>query len=261
MTLLIYPDVSSSFQYYTGESNSTEIKCNEVNNGFIINFSKKTGSIIIRLKNNSEPEGIRLSGNINLIEKNSFSDFEGSSLGWFQGKVSGNENIYTWIKFSDPADTIYVNTACDLGLYPDNYELSNLNEGNKYYIDRDFTLTTVPDAYKGLNMIKTANENKTTTNLNLHFNLCSSSDVYIAYDHRLSTPSWITGNYQNTGEKIYVSDTDMGYFNIWKRTLQPGIINFGDNEGSNQSSMYFVFYKPYEALPVYIKVFLQGPYY
>ena len=67
---------------------------------------------------------------------------------------------------------------------------------------------------------------KQLSNLNLHFNICNSADVYIAYDHRISTPSWITGNYINTGEKIYVTDSDLEYFNIWKRKTQtqPGLL-------------------------------------
>ena len=261
LTLLIYPDGSSSYRYYTDESTSTEIKCDEGSSGFTISFSENTDSIIIRLKNKIEPGNVRLNGNINLAKKNSFSDFEGSSSGWFHGKMSDDKNVYTWIKFSNPADTLYVTTDCALDIHPVKYELSNLNETNKYYIDRDeYTLITIPDEYKGFYMIKTANDDKATLNLDLHFNICSSADVYIAYDHRISTPSWITGNYINTGEKIYVTDTNLEYFNIWKRTTQPGVITFGDNEGDSGSSMYFVFYKLHEPLYVDVKVFLQGPY-
>ena len=165
-----------------------------------------------------------------------------------------NNNVYA---------NIIVSTDCALNLQPGNYELSNLNEGNQYYIDRPtYILVTVPDEYKGYNMIKTANDDKTNTNLDFHFNLCSSTDVYIAYDHRISTPSWITSNYDNKGERIYVTDANLKYFNIWKRKqpAQPGVITFGDNEGDDESSMYFVFYKPSETFEVNIKVFLQGSY-
>jgi Glycosyl hydrolases family 31 TIM-barrel domain/Glycosyl hydrolase family 31 C-terminal domain len=262
LTLLIYPDGSSSYRYYTDESTSTEIKCNEGSSGFTISFSENTDSVIIRLKNKIEPGNIKLNGNINLAKKNSFSDFEGSSSGWFHGKMSDDKNVYTWIKFSNPADTLYVTTDCALDIHPVNYELSILNEGegNEYYIDRVYIPITIPEKYKGFYLIKTANGNKATTNLDLNFNICSSADVYIAYDHRISTPSWITDNYINTGEKIYVTDTNLEYFNIWKRTTQPGVITFGDNEGNSESSMYFVFYQLHGALNVNVKVFLQGPY-
>ena len=261
LTLLIYPDGLSSYQYYTDESTSTEIKCNEESNGFTISFSENTDSIIIRLKNKIEPEYVRLSGGVNLAKKNSFSDLEASSSGWFHGKISGDQNVYTWIKFSDQTDTVYITTTtCPLDLHPVNYEQSILNEGNRYYIDREYVLTAIPEEYKGSYSIKTANNDKTISNLGLHFNICSNADVYVAYDHRISTPSWITGNYIETGEKIYVTDKNLEYFNIWQRTIQPGVITFGDNEGDDGSSMYFVFYKSTEALYVDVKAFLQGPY-
>ena len=260
LTLLMYPDGLSSFKYYTDEFSFTEIKSDEVSNGFIISFSENTDSIIIRLKNKVEPMSIMLNGNINLNKKNSFSDFENSSSGWFYGKISEGENIYTWIKFSSPSDTVYVNNACSLDLHPDNYEFSSLADGNEYYVDRTFTLTTIPAEYQGFNMIKTANADKETQNLDFHFNLCSQADIYIAYDHRLTAPSWLSSNYVNTEKKINVTDTDMEYFNIWKRTTYPGIVTLGDNNGIQQSSMYIVFYKTYGAISADIKVFLEGTY-
>ena len=64
----------------------------------------------------------------------------------------------------------------------------------------------------------------------------------------------------DTGERIYVNDANLGYFSVWKRTTQPGVVTFGDNGGDiNDSTMYFVFYKP-SKLYVDVKVFLQGPY-
>ena len=261
LTLLIYPDGSSSYRYYTDEFNSTEIKCDENSSGFTISFSKSTAQVIIRLKNKIEPGNVRLSSNVNLEKKNSYSAFEESSSGWFQGKMHDDQNVNTWIKFNDPTDTVYVTTTCSLDLHPANYLLSNLKEGKNYYIDRDeYTLITIPDEYKGSYMIKTANDDKATLNLGFHFNICSSANVYIAYDHRIPTPLWITENYSNTGEKIYVTDANLEYFNIWKRTVQPGVVTFGDNEGNSESSMYFVFYQLHEALCVNAKVFLQGPY-
>ena len=159
-------------------------------------------------------------------------------------------------------NTVYatLNTSCSLNLFPVNYELSNLSEGNEYYIDRIYTLTYIPDKYKGLNMIKTANDDK-NKKIDFHFNLCSSNNIYIAYDHRLSIPPWmISDNYENTGDTLAISDSYLNYFNIWKRNVEPGIINFGNIGEGPDSAMYIVFYKPMETLPVNIKVFLQGPY-
>ena len=118
LTLLVYPNGLSSYQYYTDQSSFTQINCNEQSSGFKISFSKKTGSVIIRLKNKIEPGSVKLNGGVTLAKKNSFPDFEGASAGWFQGNIGAGENIYTWIKFSNPADTVYVvnNSSCPTGM-------------------------------------------------------------------------------------------------------------------------------------------------
>ena len=257
LTLLIYPDNLSTFQYYIDSVTTTEIKCDEQSSGYTISFSENTDSVIIRLKNNIKPASVGLNGGVNLDEKLSFSDFEGASSGWFYGKINNNENVYTWIKFSNPADTLYVNSSSISDLCPENYELSKLDVGNKYYIDRNYTLDTIPYEYKGFNMIKTANDDKRKTDLDFHFKVNNITDIYIAYDHRLSIPSWVLDNYVNTGKTISVSDSYLGYFNIWKRTVQPDTVHFFNIGEGSDSSMYFVFY---ESFSVYIKVFLQSPY-
>ena len=264
LTLLIYPDGLSSFQYNIDPSNSTTITCEENGSNYTISFSKSTDSVIIRLKNNIEPANVGLNGE-NLVKYNSFSDFETAPNGWFHGKIKNNENIYTWIKFSNSANIININTSSISGLHPTKYELSSLNIGNQYYIDRPlYTLTDIPPEYQGLSMIKTANDDKRNPDLHsdyFYFTMNKSADIYIAYDPRLTIPSWMTtDNYINTGKTISVSDRYIGHFDIYKRTVQPGVVNFYNLGIGPDSSMYFVFYKPLESVSINIKVFLQGPY-
>jgi hypothetical protein len=107
-------------------------------------------------------------------------------------------------------------------------------------------------------MIKTANNDKTTTNLDFHFNVCINADIYIAYDHRLSstTPSWITSSYTSTGKTITDNYSTPNNYDIWKKNVTGGTVTLGDNNGVSNSSMYFVFYKSYEApLPVELSAF------
>ena len=241
LTLLIFPHGSSTFEYHSDPSTKTVIKCDSLCGGFIIDFSNRTDSVIIRLKNRIEPGSIILSGNVNLQKKNSSAEFEGASSGWFHGRLHTGDSIYTWIKFSNAVDTVKVINTSISSIIPTTYELSKLNVGNKYYIDRDFTLTGIPDEYKGLFMIKTANNNKSTVNLDFHFNTCSSADIFIAYDHRLNAPGWIKNYYDSTGKKIYVNDSYVEYFNIWKKSVSVGVVTLGDNQGTSASSMYFIF--------------------
>ena len=172
LTLLVYPDGLSAYQYYTDQSSSTTINCNTYCGGITLSFSKKTASIIIRLKNKIQPLSVKTNGGSTLAMKSSFSDFESDSSGWFHGKIADTANVYTWIKFSNPYDTVYISTPSISNINPANYELSNLNIGNLYYVDRTYTLTSVPNEYKGYYMIKTANSDKMTANLNFHFDIC-----------------------------------------------------------------------------------------
>jgi hypothetical protein len=265
LTLLVYPDGLSSYQYYTSSSSSTTVKCSQSCGKYTVSFSQKTGSVIIRLKTNVEPQSVSVSGGQSLTQVNSYANFESAQSGWFYGKVASGENNYAWIKFTNSTDTVYVTTSAVSNITPTNYVLSKLNVGNNYYVDRTYTLLTIPDKYKGLYMIETANGDKTNNNLNFHFDICGSADIYIAYDHRLaaSTPSWITNNYISTGETISANDDtpNQTLFDIWKRSDVPaGTVSFGANNGISESSMYFVFYKSYTAVYVNVKVFLQGPY-
>lgn len=251
LTLLVYPDGLSSLNFYQSPADAADpliISCDDNSGDIEISFNKEVDSIIVRLKNDFNPMNIMLNGGISVPKKNSFTEFESSSSGWFRGQLRNGENIYTWIKISGTFDSIFVNQTCALSLYPSNYQLSNLTSGNTYYVDRTYKLVSIPTRYQGLNMIKTANNDKSTVGLDFHFNVCCQSDIYIAYDHRATfIPAWITNNYVQTNETITVDDAYLAYFNIWKRTVEAGTVTCGDNEGTTHSSMYFVFYKSLEA--------------
>ena len=156
---------------------------------------------------------------------------------------------------------LYTNS---LNLFPTNYLQSSLTIGNQYYVDRTYTITNIPIKYSDLKMIKTANADKMKVGLDFHFDVCTNSDVYVAYDRRLTTiPNWISSNYTFTGDTISVSDILMGHFKVWKRTVTPGRITFGDNQGVTNSSMYFVFYKEFNlsfAKRLDIKALIEGFY-
>ncbi|HSR17679.1 MAG TPA: TIM-barrel domain-containing protein, partial [Ignavibacteriaceae bacterium] len=184
LTLLIYPDGVSSFDYHSDPSTTTRITTDEQCGGIIISFNSYTDSVIIRLKNDVEPERVFLSGNLNLQKKDSFTEFEAPSSGWYHGKLNDSANVYTWIKIVNPTDSIFVATNSVSGITPTAYKLSNLNVGNNQYIDRpSMKLVYIPDEYKGFNMIRTANDNKITTNLGFQFYVCGNADIYVAYDY------------------------------------------------------------------------------
>ena len=142
-----------------------------------------------------------------------------------------------------------------------NYETGILNVDNKYYIYRNYIIESLPLEYQNLQMIKTANDDKNKTDLDFHFELSKSSKVFVAYDPRLSTPSWIQDNYSFTGNSIQVSDSGPDSLIVWEKLSESGVVTLGDNESTTpQSSMYFVFCKETPLIKLSCKVFLEGPF-
>jgi hypothetical protein len=260
LTLLIYPDGVSSYDYHSDPLTTTRITSDEQCGRVIISFNRNTNSVIIRLKNEVEPETVFLSGNLNLPKKNSFAQFEVDPSGWFHGKLNDTSNVYTWIKFSESSDSVIIATNSVSDINPPTYKLSSLNPGNKYYIDRPYTLINIPDEYLGYTMIRTANDDK-NKDIDFHFNICSDADIYIAFDPRIPSPAWLTSNFKKTNEVIITTDAYFDTFFIWKGTALEGRVNLGDN-GNTGCSMYFVFYKSNERTNplLNLKLFLQGPY-
>jgi len=121
---------------------------------------------------------------------------------------------------------------------------------------------TVPDEFEGLQMIKTANDDKKkdSTDLNFHFYITKDANIYIAYDHRLIPQDWLTYDYTNIGKQILVSDGYESQFNVWKRTAEAGTVSLGKNADIGASSMYFVFFAEVSNVNLSCKILLEGPY-
>ena len=267
LTLLVYPDSISTFTFYRAPSdtlNPLVLKCDHNYGGVIISSNNHIDSVIVCLKNDPEPDSVLISGGVKLQKKNTFTELETSASGWYFGSMSTGQNVYLWIKVSSAFDSIIVFNGCSLNLVPTNYSQSGLIAGNQYYVDRTYTLTNIPIKYSGLKMIKTANADKMKVGLDFHFDVCTNGDVYVAYDRRLTTiPNWISSNYTLTDDTISVSDNLTGHFKVWKRTVTPGRITFGDNQGVTNSSMYFVFYKEFnlaDAKHLNVKALIEGFY-
>lgn len=131
-----------------------------------------------------------------------------------------------------------------LGLSKDNYELAYLNIGDKYYIDRNYTITTIPEEMNGYLWIKTANDDRNKMEENfLTFQLSEKAKIYIAYDCRaLNYPNWLVNDFYRIGKHIGVSEY-VGKLDLWEKECDPGIITLSGNiaEGTQGvESMYVV---------------------
>jgi hypothetical protein len=115
------------------------------------------------------------------------------------------------------------------GVKPQTYVATNLHVGDKYYIDRSFTITALPPALEGLLAIKTANNDKSQVAASfLTFTLSHNATLYVAYDARATRyPDWLTASYTNTGQKILTTDVPLA---VWRREVNAGTITLPGNK-------------------------------
>jgi hypothetical protein len=119
----------------------------------------------------------------------------------------------------------------------------------EYYTDRTYTVTSVPGAYLGMDLIKTPNDDRnfTTASDYLTFELFSDVTVYVAYDSRAtSLPNWMSG-FTYTGNNIYTSLSTQPHLKVYSKSYFEGdCVNFGANKAPGFSgstvSNYIVFY-------------------
>ena len=119
----------------------------------------------------------------------------------------------------------------------------------KYYTDRDYLLTKVPEHYRGMESIKTPNDdrNRIDASSYLKFEMPYDATVYVAYDSRASRmPDWMSG-FVFTGETIETSLSTQPYLKVYGKPFRAGAcINLGGNKATGFAgdtvSNYLVFY-------------------
>ena len=112
------------------------------------------------------------------------------------------------------------------------FQKATLTNNITFYTDRNYTLTSVPDDYVGMDMIKTPNKDRklTTDSDYLTFEMLYDGTVYVAYDSRAtSLPNWM-GGFSNTGDRIYTSQNKNLYLIVYSRAYSSGdCVNLGAN--------------------------------
>ncbi len=118
-----------------------------------------------------------------------------------------------------------------------------LQVGDRAYIDRTYTFTTIPALVQGEAYIRTANNDKNATaNPFLTFTVNQPVTVYVAHDKRiLLKPSWFaTLGFTDSGENLVTTDAA---FDLFAASFSAGTIQLGGNEGGGSGSMYSVIVK------------------
>jgi hypothetical protein len=114
---------------------------------------------------------------------------------------------------------------------------NRLEDGNRVYIDRNYSYGDLPSELRGCTYIMTANDDKHATNDHfLSFQVNRPVTVYIAHDNRItSKPTWLK-IFTDTGLDLS-SDVPMS---IFARSFASGSVVLGGNGGDSDTSMYAV---------------------
>ncbi|MBN2414434.1 Ig-like domain-containing protein [bacterium] len=129
------------------------------------------------------------------------------------------------------------------GLSRTGYQVKRLGIGDRYYLDRDYTLASVPSFMENMFWINTANDDKTDdSDTFLSFTLLRSSVIYIAYDAMAgSTPEWMD-DWMPMEDQIV--DSRGIRFDVYTRSFPEGDVVLGGNSGTLDDNMYLVLLNP-----------------
>lgn len=156
---------------------------------------------------------------------------------------SPNKNvIHTNTTFSYSMETVV--DARVAYLNKENYQVSYLNVGDAYYVDREYKITSIPETMQGFMWISTANDDRDNKDENfLSFMLKEDSRVYVAYDSRATNyPNWLLNDFHRIGKSIGVSEY-ADNLDLWEGQFDSGMVALGGNlaEGAQGvESMYVV---------------------
>jgi lysophospholipase L1-like esterase len=129
-----------------------------------------------------------------------------------------------------------VSSSCT-DLSPTNHKQNLLETGYPPYTDESYTLTSIPAALADGIWIQTANaESGNTAASYIDFTVDRPVTVYVAYDAgAASPPTWLTGNYANTGLTVQTTDPNSPTLKVYSRTFAAGAVSLGGNLASGAS--------------------------
>jgi len=134
-------------------------------------------------------------------------------------------------RFAQPVQVTQLNRGA--------YQLTTVQTGGAYYIDRDYKIQSIPRELQSAVWLKTANNDKFSTgNDFLEFTINQQADVFVGYDTRLKPlPNWLA-NWDTTQYRIIDEHADT--FQVYHMVHDSGRVVLGGNYGTDQSNMYLV---------------------
>lgn len=122
------------------------------------------------------------------------------------------------------------------------YVAASIDVGDEYYLDRSFTVASIPASYVDLTWIMTANDDKgLEAQPLLTFDLATDSQIYLGHDERISPkPDWLAG-WTDTGDLVV--DDQGTQLRLFERAYEGGGVELGENAGAT-ANMYVVLIRP-----------------
>ena len=126
---------------------------------------------------------------------------------------------------------------------PPGYRAVYVKVGDRYYIDRDYTIASIPDTVKGLLWIMTADEDKTSEGEEfITFQVNQAVNIYVGYDSGIPTiPRWLD-SWTPTG--LSILDSQGTVFDLFVKSFPQGQISLGGNYGTAEGKMYIILIEP-----------------
>jgi hypothetical protein len=122
---------------------------------------------------------------------------------------------------------------------------SDFDNGVALYSDREYTVSSVPEGYQGLDWIQTQCDDKQSTGSDwLTFDVSEDVTVYVGYAESLiedghSEAPWLDdGTWTDTGEGFEIVDWEPMRF--YAKTFKKGGVILGGNYGNEDTPMYIV---------------------
>ena len=136
-------------------------------------------------------------------------------------------------------------------LRPSNYRLTPLGVGERYYIDRAYTLASFPSVLDGGLLVRTANDDKRARGERfLSFVITRAATLYVGFDRRAQRlPYWLD-EWEVVKKRVVVEGDAMGSFELYRRDFPAGRVTLGANSaaggdwGDAGTSQYIVIVAP-----------------
>ena len=150
-----------------------------------------------------------------LLSSNAFACID---LGGNKAASTGMQTASNYVIFYE--GTLESSDACTLDT---KFKKGTLDKDALYYTDRTYTLTSVPDAYKGMAMVILPNNDRNNGSVSgyIKLNFPDFKALYVAYDIRNNPlPEWLK-TFSDTGDSLFTSLSTQPSLKIYKVDIEP----------------------------------------